>query len=1016
MDSASGASNPFPTGSTAHAIVLVRRMISVCREIRRPALRASALVHLAAAARALERRYLGSAAVEGTLSREVLDALRALAATRERCEAGSAGALLVEHLTDRLGAEEAITPREVTRIAHAAEGLFVSAEAARLQRLSVELLSGLREQARARAEALPDGALRERALARIEDGLEPHPGRMRTVHFVGALQDAPAYRPSLPLVRELLVAGGEALPLAASMLPRIEGAAGQEARALWAMAAYPEQGPEGALKLLRAVRHRSAHDHGWLGLVGATLHAGRVDHADALLAHAPSRHLLERAELLIAEHLTDHDEMRFARRRLARVKDRSLRPAVEILLGWLDFYADFIQRAATRVLELPITLLAPPRRPPMPEPRIAGEPEPLETMMAREAWMLRIAIRRALDPEHASGNTRGQRQPYAWLSMFPDRLLPEALVVRAFEDRSMRRALFDRGDLWDHLLFPEHREPHDVRWHLEAEFDTTWITEECLMLLAQSATQRGTMADLDAAAPISREQAFALGVLGPASIWERCRRDPRLRDALGSARAHYDEGVSLTPRRKHHRAALLDAARGHLKRMLDEGIGASEEARESTLARIRCLQNLGGEQAASILQRLLSRSDDGGPALRKPMLEALAALAPQDAVQVFVDRYEALARDRQASWAAEQIEEQGLFPPGTARAHRSAFTRLYIRLGEQASRWLAGFVQGYARAAGTPPGPEVLALADDPDLPPSGEDRVRRILARRDALSRVDASTFLRTLAEEPDRLHLMCALNPVSPGRRAEAWDDRRWTTLLARLQRDLGAVASGPIASLRRRLHGSDAVIDALLRGAPPTAALARPLPIGSNGVHTLRYLDKRRDFPAFMRFADCVPCCFNSTSSMYGGTQRMLLALWKDPLSFCFQLVRAPRGGVAEAQGFVFGSFGLCEERPAILLNGIYLRRQLPWMRFAILAAIEESFCRPLGVRLIAVGARHGGRGPMPPDYVEQKRVAQRLRALFEPNGVLMTRIYDDLSTPQAGGSVLPGYGIHWKDLDA
>ncbi len=42
-----------------------------------------------------------------------------------------------------------------------------------------------------------------------------------------------------------------------------------------------------------------------------------------------------------------------------------------------------------------------------------------------------------------------------------------------------------------------------------------------------------------------------------------------------------------------------------------------------------------------------------------------------------------------------------------------------------------------------------------------------------------------------------------------------------------------------------------------------------------------------------------------------------------------------------------------RPALLLNGICLRRQTERLRSAIVEAIEQSMCRPLGIRLIAIG---------------------------------------------------------------
>ncbi|MDC3961419.1 hypothetical protein [Polyangium jinanense] len=1006
MDSAYGASNPFATDSMARVIVFVRRMVSISADLRRPAVRAGTLIHLAAAARALERRYLGSVAREGELSGEILSSLRSLVGAREDCEAGPAGALLVTYLEERLAAEESPAPRAIARIAERAEGLFGSVESARIHRFSIELASGRRREALERARALPKGWLRERALARIEDGIEQHPGRERSYSFVGnldSLEEARMYRPSLPLVRELFVMGGEASRIAEEMRTRIEGSAGQEARALLAIARYPERGPAGVIALLRAVRHRNAWNHGWLGAIGAALHAERLDHAEALLAHAPGRYLRGRAELAIAAFFADHGERLAARRRIQRVEDPALAPAIQLLLARLDLDAGLVRRAEKRVVALPMTLLVPPRRAALHEPRLPGEPEPMETKLAREAWLVRIGIFCA-----RTGYGR-------------DALLPRELVARAFDDASLRRVLFRNTAYWNNLLHPDEGEPHEVRWWKADVLNATRITEHCLDLLESASTLRDTLADLDVGGHVTPEAAFALGALGPTSSWDRCRLDPRFRDALGAARAHYDEGISFTNMRKRRRVALIDAGRAYLRRVLDKDPAGGEEARAATTSRIRCLQNLGGEQATIVLQHALVRSVErsGHAQTRRTLFGALAALAPQRATEIFVEQYEVFARDRQAPWAATQIEARGLFPPGTASAHGRTFTRLMLRLGDRASTWLADFVRTFTRDVGTPPGPEVLAIVDTPDLPATGEERVRQILERREALFQGDPEDFVRGLAEEPDRLRLLSALCPVSPGHNAAVWSEHDWQRIVERLQKDVGPVAVGPIARLRRHLPGADQAVQALVQGAPPVPALARPLPLGSSGVLVLRYLDKRRDFAAFLRFADCVPCCFNSTSSMYAygrdvSTQRMVLSLWKDPLSFCFQVVRAPRAGVAEAQGFVFGGFGLCEDGPAVLLNGLYLRRQMPWLRFAIVEAIEQALCRPLGIRLVAIATRYGGLGPLPPDYTTQpRRVVHRLRALCEPNGVLMTRVYDDLSS-RINGDVTSLYGIYWRKI--
>src|SRR5262249_27507618 len=149
--------------------------------------------------------------------------------------------------------------------------------------------------------------------------------------------------------------------------------------------------------------------------------------------------------------------------------------------------------------------------------------------------------------------------------------------------------------------------------------------------------------------------------------------------------------------------------------------------------------------------------------------------------------------------------------------------------------------------------------------------------------------------------------------------------------------------------------------------------------------------------LRFPDALPNCFNSSSAQYHGgydTQRDVLAIWKDPLSFCFSVQQRREMGVPEPFGFAFGSFGLGDRGPIALLSGIYLRRQTAQLRETALTAIEEALCRPLGVRTVGIGAAHGGAGPMPARYRPGGRPVRRLRALEAPDGTLLARLRDDL----------------------
>jgi hypothetical protein len=239
----------------------------------------------------------------------------------------------------------------------------------------------------------------------------------------------------------------------------------------------------------------------------------------------------------------------------------------------------------------------------------------------------------------------------------------------------------------------------------------------------------------------------------------------------------------------------------------------------------------------------------------------------------------------------------------------------------------------------------------------------------------------------------------------------------MLGRLLREIGEVALGPLRALERALPNGGAAVQELLGGRPPVPDLDGPVPLDPRKHYVLRWLHKKRDFASFLRFADVVPCCFNGMSPMYRGssdTQRWVLAAWQDPLSFCFWVMRQNPAGALEPRGFVLGSFALVGERPAVVLNGVYLRRQLPWLRRATVEAIEATLCRPLGIKSVAIAARYGGAGDLPAAYARSPREVHRLRALVGADGALMTTNYDDLSCV-TNRTFTTARDTWWRDLD-
>ena len=161
------------------------------------------------------------------------------------------------------------------------------------------------------------------------------------------------------------------------------------------------------------------------------------------------------------------------------------------------------------------------------------------------------------------------------------------------------------------------------------------------------------------------------------------------------------------------------------------------------------------------------------------------------------------------------------------------------------------------------------------------------------------------------------------------------------------------------------------------------------------TLRWLDKREDLIECLRFADSAQCCFNSKNYRLEGHEvgaaEWIVRVWKDPLSFIFQIEDSPGNAI----GFVFGSFGAREGKPVDMLDGVYMEGKTDTAAQSIVNAIESDFAKPLGCAMQIVAARHGGTSRYGKDYSNSKIKVKRLRALEGPDGNPETKIYDDLN---------------------
>ncbi len=205
----------------------------------------------------------------------------------------------------------------------------------------------------------------------------------------------------------------------------------------------------------------------------------------------------------------------------------------------------------------------------------------------------------------------------------------------------------------------------------------------------------------------------------------------------------------------------------------------------------------------------------------------------------------------------------------------------------------------------------------------------------------------------------------------------------------------------STRRLLAEWEAHVDGVfqsfdeLRERPESGMLER-----REKTLTLRYLDKREDLIASLRFADSAQCCF--TSAQYRidghgvGNAEWISRLWKDPLSFVFMLeAGAPDDAKRDSLGFVFGSFGLDEQgAPVALLNGVYMQGKTDSAVQSILREIELRFSRPLKLAAQFVASQHGGSAKFSKEYTNETRTVRRLRALAGNDGVPETKVYDDI----------------------
>ncbi len=168
------------------------------------------------------------------------------------------------------------------------------------------------------------------------------------------------------------------------------------------------------------------------------------------------------------------------------------------------------------------------------------------------------------------------------------------------------------------------------------------------------------------------------------------------------------------------------------------------------------------------------------------------------------------------------------------------------------------------------------------------------------------------------------------------------------------------------------------------------------------TLRYLDGDEDFVDMLRFADGAACCFttkNTIGDLMDTKNQWKSRINRDPHWFVIQIEETdPDAIVRQSSGFVFGSFALVDNRPALALNGVYLQNKTDRAVAAIVDGIYERVAKPAGIDQVAVATSYGGSAKLDPDKWTRAigHTLERPRAIRDATGVPETQIYDDLGT--------------------
>ncbi|MEM8930371.1 MAG: hypothetical protein AAGE94_04320, partial [Acidobacteriota bacterium] len=842
------------------------------------------------------------------------------------------------------------------------------------------------ERARALADAWDEPAIRHRLRHLTATGLW---GRGRDRRFVGRPFDdeLPA---SLPRFVAMMRKARHGAPLterqwshAEALLSRLSANERQAALAHTSAAAYHAGGYAAGVCQVQAIRYQSSRQLAWLHLLVASLAGGRLDDAWRALGALRVGAFRERGRLLLARELIRRGARRRALRLLGEPVMASRREERTLLWFEIDGRAVSRRRSMARCDE-----------------DLSLFDRALPSLAHRRTIAASRVVFEALDSDAVDF----EEMRYAGLRAFA---LPRRGLRRLVGDRTARRC-------WLQELGGDARRLRallrGVRAVVPGAEEPLW--SELLSVraarLGHTATERLRRRHAEALARGLGDRR-GLPVEGLPALIET--------DAGSAERCLEVEGISWSPRARTRRRVIVGATKYCLERWLVDGVEPPPGALSS---RLRTLSNLGGRLASEHLARVLESVHRPNAAFL-PAVAVLAALDPRRAARlIFFQHFDVLLHQpRRAGEILSTLEDHGALDAGFGPAWERLVRAVRDCLGDRrGNRWLRQWMAAWpGRQVPTLGGLDCSSAELADGLPATGEQLIARCRRRLQAVMSLPFEQFPKALDDDPAAIRLVRWLRPDIVPRFGRRIDESAWRLDLRSLARDGGEVDPSIVRRLARALPAKErrgSVFRRLMAGRHPVADTSRlvemPLRPEAAGpeaagpeaagpeaaAHRLVYLDKRRDVFTLLRFADCVPCCFHRSNRRYRMDEMRpwILALWKDPLSFCFHVERHdPKEGWSP-RGFVFGAFSLGAEGPAVLLNGLYLRRQDRDLRRSILQAIEETFCRPLGIRRIGIANVFGGRGALPADYVRRPSTIFRLRALRSGSGPA-SDVYDDIS---------------------